>query len=170
MIKFNCNECNIINLMIIVEMLKMNCMINGLIIWQMHFKTYMLRNMWIRLNHQCKHFKNLNNIYNNLNTNEFGFTLYGIVNCLLFDYTTTSNGNEMYIGLKCYIEHDAPTYVKYVFFNHQLIWKHYCLNIHFIYNYCLFIYWITYTKRGFSTSEIIDSSLLNSPLLTWDGI
>jgi hypothetical protein len=23
---------------------------------------------------------------------------------------------------------------------------------------------------GFSTSEIIDSSLLNSPLLSWDGI
>ncbi len=72
--------------------------------------------MWIRLNHQCKHFKNLNSIYNNLNTNEFGCTLYGIVNCLLSDYTTTSNGKEIYICLKCYIEHDAPIDVKYVVF------------------------------------------------------
>jgi Zn-finger protein len=72
--------------------------------------------MWTRLNHQCKHFKNLNSIYNNLNTNEFGCTLYGIANCLLFDYTTTSNGKEIYMCLKCYIERDAPTIVKYVVF------------------------------------------------------
>jgi hypothetical protein len=42
------------------------------------------------------------------------------------------------VCLKCYIECDALTYVEYIFFNHQLIWKHFCLNIHFIYNYCLF--------------------------------
>jgi hypothetical protein len=97
MIKFKCDECNIINLMIIVEMLKMNCMINGLIIWQMCFKTYILHNMCTRLNHQCKHFKNLNSIYNNLNTNEFGCTLYDIANCSLSNYTTTLNGKDIYI-------------------------------------------------------------------------
>jgi hypothetical protein len=32
-----------------------------------------------------------------------------IANCLLFYYTTTSNGKEICIHLKCYIEHDAPT-------------------------------------------------------------
>jgi hypothetical protein len=56
-----------------------------------------------------------------------------------------------------------------LFFNHQLIWKHSRLNIHFIYNYCIFFI-LDYISKGFSTSEIIDSSLLNSPLLSWDGI
>jgi hypothetical protein len=55
-------------------------------------------------------------MYNNLNTDEFGHTLYGIVNCLLFEYTTTSNGKELYVCLKCYVECDVPTYVKYVIF------------------------------------------------------
>jgi len=55
-------------------------------------------------------------MYNNLYTNEFGCTLYGIADCLLYDYTAASNGKERYISLKCYIESDAPTYVKYVVF------------------------------------------------------
>ncbi len=36
-------------------------------------------------------------MYNNLNTNEFGCTLYGITNCLLSNYTTTSNGKDVYM-------------------------------------------------------------------------
>jgi len=48
-----------------------------------------------KLNHQHKHFKKLNSMYNNLNTNEFECTLYGIVNCLLSNYTTISNGKDM---------------------------------------------------------------------------
>jgi hypothetical protein len=51
----------------------------------------------IKLNQQRKHFKKLNSMYNNLNTNEFGCKFYGIANCLLFDYTTTSNGKDIYI-------------------------------------------------------------------------
>ncbi len=42
--------------------------------------------------------------------------IHFIANCLLFYYTITSNGKEICIHLKCYIEHDAPTYVKYVVF------------------------------------------------------
>jgi hypothetical protein len=36
-------------------------------------------------------------MYNNININEFGCTLYDIVNCLLFDYTTISNGKDIYM-------------------------------------------------------------------------
>jgi hypothetical protein len=50
-----------------------------------------------KLNHQCKHFKKLNSMYNNLNTNEFGCTLYGITNRLSSYYTTNSNGKEIYV-------------------------------------------------------------------------
>jgi hypothetical protein len=39
-IKFNCNKCNVINLMIVVGMLEMNYMINGLVIQQMCLKTW----------------------------------------------------------------------------------------------------------------------------------
>jgi hypothetical protein len=34
-IRFNYDECNVINLMTVVGMLEMNCTINGLVIWQM---------------------------------------------------------------------------------------------------------------------------------------
>jgi hypothetical protein len=70
----------------------------------------------IELNHQCEHFKKLNSMCNNLNINEFGFTFYDNTNCLLFNYMTTSNGKEIKMCLKCYIERDASTYVKYVVF------------------------------------------------------
>jgi hypothetical protein len=40
MIMFDCNKCNVINLMIIVGMLEMNYMINGLVIRQMCLKTW----------------------------------------------------------------------------------------------------------------------------------
>jgi hypothetical protein len=40
MIGFNYDECNIINLMIIVGMFKMNYMINGLVIGQMCLETW----------------------------------------------------------------------------------------------------------------------------------
>jgi len=124
MIEFDCDECNIINLMIVVKMLEMNYLINGLIIWQMCLKTYMLRDIWTRLNHQRKHFKNLNIMYNNLNTNEFGCTLYGIANCLLSDYTTTSNGIYIFLYLtwctnKCKIcVFQSPTYMKALLSKH----------------------------------------------------
>jgi hypothetical protein len=39
MIKFNCDKCNLINLMITIGMIKMNYMINGLLIQQMFLKT-----------------------------------------------------------------------------------------------------------------------------------
>jgi len=58
-----------------------------------------------------------------------------------------------------------------LFFNHQLIWKHFCLNVHFIYNYFIKKYWLhIQKKRVLNTCEIIDSSLLNNPLLSWDGL
>jgi hypothetical protein len=69
-----------------------------------------------KLNHQHKHFKKLNSMYNNLNTNEFGCTFYGITNHLSSDYTTTSNGKEMCVCVCVCV----------------------CVNIHFIYNYYLF--------------------------------
>jgi len=75
----------------------------------------------IKLNQQCKHFRKINIMYNNLNTNEFGCRFYGIANCLLFDNTTTSNGKDMCVCVcvfsKCYIEQNASTYVKYGFVN-----------------------------------------------------
>jgi hypothetical protein len=59
-----------------------------------------------------------------------------------------------------------------LFFNHQLIWKHFYLRIYFIYNYSILNIELHIKKWnwGFNIGEIIDSSLLNSLLLSWDGI
>jgi len=39
MIGFNCDECNVINIIITIGILEMNCMINGLVNQQICFKT-----------------------------------------------------------------------------------------------------------------------------------
>jgi hypothetical protein len=46
MINFSCDECNVINLMIVIIMLEMNCMIHGLVIKKCVLKHDMLCNMW----------------------------------------------------------------------------------------------------------------------------
>ncbi len=45
---------------------------------------------------------------------DLGCTPYGVANCLLSSYTTTPNGQEIYLCLKCYVEREAPTHAKYV--------------------------------------------------------
>ncbi len=91
-------------------------------------------------------------MYNNWNTNEFGCTLYDIASCLLFNYTTTSNEKEIYICLKRYIKHDAPTYFKCVAFQSLTYMKTILFEYPFymqllsFWNIGLLKYWITYTK------------------------
>ncbi len=79
----------------------------------------------------------------------------------------------IYICSKCYVERDAPTYVKYVVFQSPthmkaLLFEHpFYIQLLFFLNIRLHIQkW----NWGFSIGEIIDSSLLNSPLLNCDGI
>jgi hypothetical protein len=50
-----------------------------------------------KLNYQHKHFKKLNNMYNNLNIHEFQCAFYGTANCLLSNYTIISNGKDIYV-------------------------------------------------------------------------
>ncbi len=38
------------------------------------------------------------------------------MNCLLANYTTTINGQELYLCLNCFVEFQAPTYAKYIVF------------------------------------------------------
>jgi hypothetical protein len=79
----------------------------------------------------------------------------------------------MCVCLKCYIERDAPTYVKYVVFQSPTYMKALLSKYSFYIQLLSFLYIGLHIQKhnwGFSTSEIIDSSLLNSPLLSWDGI
>jgi hypothetical protein len=46
----------------------------------------------LKLIHQNKHFRKMNGIYNKLYSNEHGCTSYGIVICLLSNFTTRLNG------------------------------------------------------------------------------
>jgi hypothetical protein len=74
----------------------------------------------IKLNTQF--FNKKNNVYNKLNIHEVGCTPYGIANYLLSNYTT-SNGEYMFLCLKCNIEYDAPTCGKYFVFQSQVHMK-----------------------------------------------
>jgi len=56
----------------------------------------------VKFNHQCKWFLKMNNVYNKLNFDESRCTPYGIDNCPLSNYTTTSNGGNMILCFKCY--------------------------------------------------------------------
>jgi hypothetical protein len=73
-----------------------------------------------KLHRQHKHFKSFNSMYNKLNTSELGCTPYGIANCLLSNYMMTSNGKEMYLCLKCYVEWTCQLLQNMLIFNHQV--------------------------------------------------
>jgi hypothetical protein len=113
-------------------------------------------------NHQQKHFSLIENAYNKLNIHEFGCATYGIVNCLLSTYTAPSNG-IVFLCLKRCVEFDAPMHGKYVFLNHKCKWKHFYHNIHYTYNYY-------FLNSGLPNCKMIDTSLFNNPLLSWDSI
>jgi hypothetical protein len=55
-------------------------------------------------------------LYNKKNDVDPRCTPYGVANCLLSRYTTTPNGQEVYLCLKCYVECESPTHAKYVVF------------------------------------------------------
>jgi hypothetical protein len=94
----------------------------------MNFSTNVFQKMkccaicrMVKLIHQNKHFQKMNSIYNIICSIEHGCTPYGITNFLLSNFTTTSNGKNMFLCLKCYNEYAAPIYGKYVVINHQCI-------------------------------------------------
>jgi hypothetical protein len=95
------------------------------------------------------------------------------MNCLLTNYTTTINGQEMYLCLNCIVEFQVSTYAKYVVFQSPIymnarLSKHpsSIQSLSFL-NIGLHIQnW----NWGFSLGEIMNISLLNSPLLSWDRI
>jgi hypothetical protein len=70
----------------------------------------------VKLNYWHKHFLKVKNAYNKQNDVDPGYTPYGATNCLLSSYTTTPNGQEIYLCLKLYVESKAPTHAKYVVF------------------------------------------------------
>jgi hypothetical protein len=75
--------------------------------------------------------------------------------------------------MKCHIERDVPTYVKYVIFQSPTYMKALFVSTSILYTIMFFFKILDYiykNKFGVLTREIIDSSLLISPLLSWDGI
>jgi len=112
-------------------------------------------------------------LYNKLNTNESRCTPYGIANCLLFNYTTTLNGGNMILCLNYYNEYDAPTYGKYVVFQSPTYMKAILIEHPYYIQLLSFLnIWLHIQNQnwGFCTGKIIDVSLLNSLLLSWDRI
>ncbi len=86
------------------------------------------------------------------------------------NYTTTSDNKEIYLCLKCYVECKAPTHTKYVVFQSP-IYMNALLSKHPLYIQSLsFGLHIQNQNWGFGTCEIMNVSLSNSPLLSWDGI
>jgi hypothetical protein len=76
---------------------------------------------------------------------------------------------RIYIYSKCYIEHDMSTYVKYVVFQSPTYMKTFLSKHPFSIQLLLFKNIGLHIQKkiwGFNTCEIIDSSLLNSPLLS----
>jgi hypothetical protein len=58
----------------------------------------------VKLNHQHTNFRKNKNVYNKENGVDHGCTPYGVANYLLPNYTTTPNGQEIYLRLKCYVQ------------------------------------------------------------------
>jgi len=98
---------------------------------------------------------------------------YGIANCVMAKYTTNENGEYMYVCTKC----DKQ---QYKFYNTSYIVLHFpnymnlMLCLHPIYVQLLSLIdiglHIQEKHFGFSIVQINEKSLLNTPLLNWNGI
>jgi hypothetical protein len=154
-------------------MLKMNYMIIGLMSLDMCFKRWNVVQYVESLNWKINIniFKNKKNACNK-NKNDHGLTPYGVANFLLSNYTTTyDGGGEKMFKMLC--EREAPTHAKYVVFQSP-IYMNALLSKHPLYIQSIF-FWniglhIQNQNWGFSIGEIMNISLLNSHLLSWDGI
>jgi hypothetical protein len=90
----------------------------------------------------------------------------------LSNYTTIFNAKEIYLCLNCYVEWEVPTHVKYVVFQSP-IYMNASLSKHPLYIQSWFFknigLHIQNRNWGFRY-EIMNISLLNTLLFSWDGI
>jgi len=110
----------------------------------------------------------MNSIYNILRSIEYRCTPYGITNCLLFNFTTTSNGKNMFLCLKCYNEYAAPIYGKYVVYQSPMYMKALIEHPFYVQFFIFFTIGLHIRNQNwcFSIGKIMEISLLNSPLLS----
>jgi hypothetical protein len=125
------------------------------------------------MNNQKHHYKLLPNTYTDACNPIPGCTPYGTANALLADCTTNANGHKMNVCLKCKSNMTAPPNSRYVvyqspsYFN-SIVSSH-PLHVQLLSFLDIGIY-IESKNWGFSIGEISETSLLNSPLLYWDGV
>jgi hypothetical protein len=87
------------------------------------------------------------------------------MNFLLTNCTITINRQEMYLCFKCFVGFQVPTYAKYIIFQSPID-----MNAH-LSKHPLYIHIQNQNFQVFSIGgTTMNVSILNSPLLSWDGI
>ena len=127
-----------------------------------------------KLLHKNKKYKSIPNP----NINDFdtliqpGCTPYGIANVCLSQYTTNATGNVMHLCMKCYMNKTKPVNARYVIYQSPSYTKSIIstnpLHVQLLSFLDIGLH-IQSRNWGFSTGQILETSLLNSPLLSWDG-
>jgi hypothetical protein len=126
-----------------------------------------------RMHNKKQHYKVVPNSYTNAYNPKSGCTQYGMANALLADHTTNANGEKMNVCLKYKSNINAPPNSKYVVYQSPSYFN-FTVSSHPLYVQLLSFLdigiHIESRNWGFSTGEIIETSLLNNPLLCWDGV
>ena len=127
-----------------------------------------------KLSHKHKKYRSIPNpnVDDSSTLNQPGCTPYGLTNAYLSHYTTNAKGNVMHLCMKCNNNKTKPANAPYVVFHSPSYTKS------IISTNPLHVQLLSFLDIGmhiqsrnwrFSTVEIIETSLLNSPLLSWDG-
>ena len=101
-----------------------------------------------------------------------GCTLYGLGNVYLSQYTTNTKRNVMHLCMKCYMNQTKPVNAPYVVYHSPSYTKSIILTNPLHVQLLSFLdigLHIQSRNWGFSTGQILETSLLNNPLLSWDG-
>jgi hypothetical protein len=90
----------------------------------------------------------------------------------LSHYTTNAKGNVMHLCMKCYMNKTKPTNAPYVAFHSPSYTKSNIstnpLHVQLLSFLDIGMH-IQSRNWGFSTGQILETNLLSSPLLSWDG-
>ncbi len=128
---------------------------------------------FVKLTNKRKHYKTLLNKYIDVHNQHNTYPPYAIVNVIMANHTTFDDEKLMHICVKCHSNLNKPQNVAYIIYYQPPSYMGTLLSTHPLHVQILSFIVIGMHMQsrnwGFTTRQIMETSLLNSPLLSWDG-
>jgi len=126
----------------------------------------------VKLTNKIKHYKTLFNKYKDVHNQHNTYTPYVIANVVMANHTTFDDEKFMHICIKCYSNLNKPQNVAYIIYYQPPSYIKTLLSTYPLHGQLLSFLDIGMHMQSrnwrFTTRQIIETRLLNSPLLSWD--